>query len=190
MAIRELQAVLLGRLRTERAPSPDPLAEEVTYLFDQLRAPLLRYLYSFGLPATDGEEVVQEVFLALFKHLRRDGSRSNLRGWIFRVAHNLGLKRCQANRAEAKLFNRCPEQNSEQALHPDPNPEELWLHRRRQERLLAVVRALPDQDRQCLYLRAEGLKYREIAEVLGISLGGVALSLGRSLSRLSRADEL
>ena len=189
MEIRALQATLLERLRTERAPSPTPLADEVASLFDQLRAPLLRYLSCFGLPSQDGEEVVQEVFLALFKHLQRNGCRAHLRGWIFRVAHNLGLKRCNANRAELKLFSPSSDQDSEHHLNPDPNPEEQWAIHRRQQRLLAVVRALPDQDRRCLYLRAEGLKYREIAEVLGISLGGVAASVARSLSRLSRADE-
>ena len=58
----------------------------------------------------------------------------------------------------------------------------------RQQRLLAVVRAMPEQDQCCLSLRAEGLRYRDIAEVLGISLGSVANSLERSLSRLTRAD--
>jgi RNA polymerase sigma-70 factor (ECF subfamily) len=37
-------------------------------------------------------------------------------------------------------------------------------------------------------LRAEGLKYREIAQVLGISLGGVSLSLSRSLARLASSS--
>jgi DNA-directed RNA polymerase specialized sigma24 family protein len=66
---------------------------EVIVLFDLLRPPLLRYLMSLGL--ADGEEIVQEVFLALFEHLGRGGSRENLRGWLFRVAHNLGLKRAR-----------------------------------------------------------------------------------------------
>jgi RNA polymerase sigma-70 factor (ECF subfamily) len=52
-------------------------------------------------------------------------------------------------------------------------------------RLLAVVRALPERDRQCLFLRAEGLRYREIAEALGMSLGAVAASLSRSLGKLA-----
>jgi RNA polymerase sigma-70 factor, ECF subfamily len=52
-----------------------------------------------------------------------------------------------------------------------------------------VVRAMPEQDQCCLSLRAEGLRYREIARVLGISLGSVANSLERTLSRLARADE-
>ncbi len=167
---------------TSQAPSP--LEEEVTSLFDQFRAPLLRYLHSFGLPAQEGEEVVQEVFLALFQHLREGKPRTNLQGWVFRVAHNLGLKRCQARRQGAA---GAPEGAGE--LDPAPNPEEQAAHRQRQQRLRAVVRALPEQDRRCLYLRAEGLRYREIVDVLGMSLGAVAQSLERSLARLSRADE-
>ncbi len=51
------------------------------------------------------------------------------------------------------------------------------------------MRALPEQDRACLALRAEGIRYREIAEILGVSLGTVALSLERSLAKLSRVQE-
>jgi len=58
-------------------------------LFEQFRNPLLRYALSFGLSVHDGEEVIQEVFIALFRHLQLQRSRKNLRGWIFRVAHNL-----------------------------------------------------------------------------------------------------
>lgn len=58
---------------------------------------------------------------------------------------------------------------------------------RPKKKLQAVYEALPEQDRRCLYLRAEGFKYRQIAEVLGISLGGVSLSLSRSLARILRA---
>ena len=152
-------------------------------MFDEFRAPLLRYLGSFGLAAQDGEEVVQEVFLALFLHLREGKPRTNLQGWIFRVAHNLGLKRCLANRKE-------PQETVEQVAHVDPtlDPEQLAASRQRRERLLSVVRALPEQDRRCLYLRAEGLRYRDITEVLGMSLGAVSQSLARSLERLNRAD--
>jgi RNA polymerase sigma-70 factor (ECF subfamily) len=56
-------------------------------------------------------------------------------------------------------------------------------------RLRTVVRALPERDRQCLFLRAEGLRYRDIARTLDISLGGVAKSLARTMKRLTNADE-
>ena len=71
---------------------PVPLEEEVTELFEQLRDPLFRYLLSFGLNVPDGEEIIQEVFLALFQHLKNGKPRDNLRGWVFRVGHNLALK--------------------------------------------------------------------------------------------------
>lgn len=170
----------------ERAQGPTADEQEVIRLFDELRNRLLRYLLALGLPVQDGEEVIQEVFLALFQHLRRGKSRQNLRGWIFRVAHNLGLKRRLAGAREAggELWEQ------EFAGQPDPaeNPEQQFLSSQRLERLQAVLRALPEQDQWCLSLRAEGLRYREIAEVLGISLGSVAASLGRSLARFSRAD--
>ena len=55
------------------------------------------------------------------------------------------------------------------------------------QRLRAVFEALPEQEQRCLYLRAEGLKYRDIARVLNISLGAVSASLSRALARMTRA---
>jgi RNA polymerase sigma-70 factor, ECF subfamily len=164
------------------------LEDEVASLFDQFRAPILRYLLSFRLPISDAEEIVQEVFLLLFQHLQQGKSRANLQGWIFRVAHNAGLK-CRLNtRRYADRFSFNPEL-SETAADAEPGPEETLVARQRQSQLLAVVRCLPEQDQYCLSLRAEGLRYREIAEVLGISLGSVAASLEKSLSRLTRAEQ-
>jgi RNA polymerase sigma-70 factor (ECF subfamily) len=158
------------------------LEEEVVAMFEQLRNPLLRYLLSFRIAAPDAEEIVQEVFLSLFQHLRRGKSRANLQGWLFKVAHNLALK----NRMKAQRQSPAA---AEAQTDSAPDPEEQAADLQRRNRLLAVVQALPELDRWCLSLRAEGLRYREIAEVLGISLGAVANSIEKSLSRLSRADE-
>jgi RNA polymerase sigma-70 factor, ECF subfamily len=171
---------------SERSPIPATGEQEVIQLFDELRSPLLRYLLAFGLPSQDAEEIVQEAFLALFQHLRRGKSRQNLRGWMFRVAHNLGLKRRVSRKREASTAAA----GELAATRPDTaeNPEEQLLSGQRQQRIAAVLRALPEQDRWCLALRAEGLRYRQIAEVLDMSLGAVSASLARSLARLSRAD--
>jgi RNA polymerase sigma-70 factor (ECF subfamily) len=159
---------------------PSKLEEEVVAMFEQHRSPLLRYLLSFRIAAPDAEEIVQEVFLALFQHLLRGKSRANLHGWLFRVAHNLALK----NRTRAQRQSPAAAEMQDSA----PGPEQQVADWQRQDRLLAVVKALPELDRCCLSLRAEGLRYREIAEVLGISLGGVANSLEKSLSRLRSSD--
>jgi RNA polymerase sigma-70 factor (ECF subfamily) len=47
---------------------------------------------------------------------------------------------------------------------------------------------MPEADRNCLLLRAEGLRYREIADALGMSLGAVSKSIARSFEKLNRAD--
>ena len=167
--------------------SSSPEVEVVT-LFNELRDRLLRYLLVVGLSAHDSEEIIQESFLLLFQHLRRGKSRQNLRGWVFRVARNLALKQRSSNQRRLHGMVEFDEALHARRVDGDRNPEEQLHDRVRQEMLLAVVRALPEQDRSCLSLRAEGLRYREIADVLGISLGSVATSLARSLARLSRAD--
>ena len=156
-------------------------------LFTDLRQRVASYVTAFGLPIYDAEEIVQEVFLALFRHLQLEKSRENLRGWIFRVAHNLALKRRHANRRTSQM-DVDSQAESRARVDPQMNPEERVLSAQRRERLLSVVNALPEEDRCCLRLRAEGLRYREISQVLGMSLGSVSISLTRSLARLARAS--
>ena len=163
------------------------IEEEVIELFDEFRGPLLRYAVSLGVSIHDGEEVIQEVFLALFRHLHLGRSRKNLRGWLFRVTHNLALKQRHANQTSIQRIAGDASVAEEHA-DPAPGPEEQLSAAQRRSRLQSVIKALPENDQHCLRLRAEGLRYREIATVLGISLGAVSISLTRSLARLVRAD--
>jgi RNA polymerase sigma-70 factor (ECF subfamily) len=170
---------------------PTPLEEEVVALFDQMQDRLLRYLLSTGVPVQDGEEIVQEVFLALFQHLQRGKSRRNLRAWVFQVAHNLSVKHYVARRRDRLHLVDSGARPAEISLvDRTPNPEDQLAGTQRHARLQSILGALPDQDRRCLSLRAEGLTYREIGKILDMSLGAVALSLGRSLARFTRAAEL
>jgi RNA polymerase sigma-70 factor (ECF subfamily) len=173
----------------EATPAYSRLQQDVIALFDEYRAPVLRFLLSLRVPVPDAEEIVQELFLSLFRHLRDGKSRANLPGWIFTVAHNLAMKHRLATKRQAERFSDTAD-SGETAADTSPNPEDRLGTKQRQQRLLAVARALPEQDRCCLALRAEGLRYREIARVLGISVGSVANCLARALGRLSRADEM
>ncbi len=163
------------------------LEQEITSVFDQFHGPLVRYLSSFGLDHPDSEEIIQEVFLSLFQHLGRGKSRANLSGWIFRVAHNLALR--QRTRSRQAHDGRVESGSEVFAVDPAPNPEDSLAHSQTQQHLLAVVKALPDLDRRCIFLRAEGLRYREIARILDMSLGAVAQSLAKSLARVARCAE-
>jgi RNA polymerase sigma-70 factor, ECF subfamily len=178
---------LLATTMVASSAKPSEIECEVVRLFEQFRDPVLRYVLSIGLSVQDAEEITQEVFLALLQHLRLRRSRQSKTGWIFRVAHNLALKRRDTNRRLGRAMTSDP---LEAEMHPDPspNPEEQASFTQRRRRLLAALRALPEDDQYCLRLRAEGLRYREIADVLGVSLGSVSISLTRSLTRLTRAE--
>jgi len=160
---------------------------EVLALFDRCAPQLLRYVSSLGLSAEETEDVVQEVFLALFRHLRLGRDASNLTGWLFRVAHNLAL------RQRHKIRRRRAQDSGDdtllrQHIDPAPDPETRLAQSERRRRLRAVVDALPERERRCLFLRAEGLSYRDIGAALCVSLGTVAKSLGRAMTRLANAD--
>ena len=121
-------------------------------LFQDLREPLGRYLASLGVRQPEIEEIVQEAFLRLHRHLSngqgRAGSASqNLGGWVFRVAQNLVRDRQRGwhgrhvdsieDRPEAAL-----------ASAPGATPEERVLHLEKVRLLRAGLEALPDQHRR------------------------------------------
>jgi RNA polymerase sigma-70 factor (ECF subfamily) len=168
---------------------PDPLEAEVIAVFDQMHDRVFRYVLSTGVPVDDAEEIVQEVFLALFQHLQRGKSRRNLRAWVFQVAHNLAVKHYLGRvRERRNLVDPGVDLTENSFVDRAPNPEDQVSNNQSQARLQSVFRALPVQDRECLSLRAEGLTYREIGRILDMSLGAVALSIGRSLARFARAQ--
>lgn len=167
---------------TNSTPS-DPLEEEVVALYTDLRTPVLRYLAALGLPIHDGEDILQETFFALYQHLAAGKPRDHIRGWIFRVARNLALKRF--SRQDLQL-SPIAELTLEESRF---NPEQLAVRQQQDAAVRRVVNALPDLDRQCLLLRAEGLRYREIASVLDVSLGSVSLALARALEKLARVGQ-
>jgi len=168
----------------ERSSAADAVQREVLALFDEHSPRLRRYVSSLGLGAETTEDVVQEVFLALFRHLGRSRSRSHLKAWLFQVAHNLALKqRYRIARRQATEGTWSAE--AEEVLDPARSPEELVTDSEHRRRVMSILRALPDRDRQCLALRAEGLPYRDIARTLNISLGSVAKSLTRAIARLT-----
>jgi RNA polymerase sigma-70 factor (ECF subfamily) len=160
----------------------------VTTLFDELRTPVYRYVLSLGLSPHDADEVAQETFLRLHRHLLSDQVPADdgpLRGWVFRVAQNLAhdQRRRAIPRAAESLDDSAA---ARQAVDQHEGPEQRLLTDERAARLNAAMQALPARQQQCLRLRAEGLRYREIAEVLQVSVSTVADLVHQALSRLGK----
>jgi RNA polymerase sigma-70 factor (ECF subfamily) len=71
------------------------------------------------------------------------------------------------------------------AASHDATPEQAVLAAEKFRRLDKAVRSLAAQERECLMLRAEGLRYREIGEVLGIPTSTVADMVERAIKKLA-----
>lgn len=164
------------------------LQSEVTALFSQLRTPLLRYLWDFRFPSETAEELVQEAFLKLFEELKQGRSVEMPRPWLFRVLHRLALKEMRRLRVRE---GSDPFTDGE-LTHLDiadtrPSPAEQLLSDERERRLSRALESLPLRERQCLSLRVEGLRYREIADVLDLSVTTVSDILRRAVTALREA---
>src|SRR5260370_36596588 len=93
---------------------------EVTTLYRELRQPLLRYLVCLGLSADEAQDVVQDAFLMLHRHVAAGGSKENVRGWVFRVAHNGARNRQKGY--ERRFAASLGTEAAPIALKPAPEP--------------------------------------------------------------------
>ena len=179
-----IELVQTSLLSASAAPRVASDADRITLAaFDRHATSLVRYVRSFGFANEEAEDVVQEAFLALFLHLSLGRDATNLTGWLFRVAHNIARKRQRTSRRRPV---HCSWDEPQARVHTDrgDSPEAGAIAQQQHRRLRRGVAALPDRDRRCVLLRAEGLTYREIGRALGVSLGGVAKSLARAMTRL------
>ncbi len=147
------------------------------------RSAIGSYLLYLGVSSPEAQEVTQEVYLRLYQCRRRGQVIENLRGWLFRVAHNLGLQA----RTQARAFPSANPDWDRFAQTDTASAEKALIDRERRARVADALDTLSPQQRHCLYLRSEGLRYREIAQVIGISPSSVNEFLRRAISRLSEA---
>src|SRR5580692_5036790 len=78
-------------LTANTASAPMTLSERVHSLFEQLRVPVFRYVMRKTKDSGRAEEITQETFLRLFRHLKEDRAVDNPKAWLFTVANNLAI---------------------------------------------------------------------------------------------------
>ena len=157
--------------------SPDPPAEEerliraaqkgdrpaFAALIEHYWDRLYRWLYRLTHDSHAAEDLTQETFLKAFAGLDRFQAGTNFAAWLFRIAHNNF-----ANGRRAKVRQREPLPDDLAAKDGDP-AEEAQSHEALRDLARAVGR-VPAEFRAALLLRVEqGLSFREIGEVLGLT---------------------
>jgi RNA polymerase sigma-70 factor (ECF subfamily) len=173
-----------ARVADFAAPSVGTLEQKLTQWFELLREPIYFYLLVVLRSPEEAEDLTQDTFLQLYKTLQAGQSIQQPRAWLFRVAHNLALNR----RKQVSHLQPALTWEEIVALLPDPspNPEQAALRREAFRRLHAAMAFLSVQEEQCLQLRVEGFRYREIADILGVSVPSVAEYVRRAIQKLSR----
>src|SRR5262245_58920074 len=123
------------------------LRERVSEYFLVLRDPVYGYLARFcGSPA-EAEELTQEAFLKLYRHLLEGKNVANVRSWIFQVARNLAVDR-KRSRGSADDGVGLPAIAN--VPSDETSSEAMILNEERNERLRIALKDLTDFQRQCL----------------------------------------
>ena len=170
---------------SEVSKEVDALKHEIATQYDLLREPVFRYLITISVRPEEAEDILHEAFLRAYQDLARRPRRNhNVRAWIFRVAHNLAI-----NHMKRKRILRYGFQPRDLDLLPThnlaPSAEEAVLHEERIECMRAAMADLTAHELRCLQLRAEGLRYREIAEIVGSGITAVAEAVARASRKLA-----
>src|SRR6516162_2633322 len=150
--------------------------EALDELFRRYRAPAYRVAYRLLGHEADALDAVQEGFIKALTHLDGFEGRSSFKTWLLRVVSNAALD-LGRQRGRRELISLDGHSSSEsKALEPlaDGDPT-LGIERADLRRLLnQALATLPPAQRQTFVLHADGgLSYREVAQVMGISIGTV-----------------
>ena len=188
------QAVLklqLVRHRGGTRPATD-IAARVREHFEELRAPVYAYARTIVHRPEVAEDLTQETFLRLYSHLSEGNDVDSVKAWAFRVCHNLAMNHLKKNpRDVVHEYGRTNGDgrsgSGDQMVAVEPDPERRLLEKERYQRLGQSIGQLTEHQKRCLYLRAEGFRYREIAEQLNITISSVVDTLTRAVERLRKA---
>lgn len=132
-------------------------------LVDRYWERLYRWLYHLTHDAHAAEDLAQESFLKAFARLSTFRAGSNFRAWLFRIAHNNFV-----NQRRGKNQTRQPLPDAVPAT--GESPEDEVLSREAMQELARAVGRLPADFRAAFLLRAEeGLSFRQIAEIQGVT---------------------
>lgn len=141
-------------------------------IFDQYHKKVYRIAYGMVREREDALDIVQEVFIKLFRSIRNFKGKSKFYTYLYRMTMNTAID-------HARKMGRSPQLKSEEdwAQFPDQiekGPERLFFQKEIEERVNWAMSKIPGEHRTALVLReVEGLSYKEMAETMGCSIGTV-----------------
>ena len=166
-----------------------------SWLIAHYHQPVYSLVYRILNDPADAADTTQEVFLKVFRGIKRFNGSASLRTWVYRIAVHEALNQkrwwFRHKRKETSMetsADSCMQPGSrtlENTLmaNEQDSPFEHMIHEEVRSKVEKELRAVPEPYRTTVLLRdIEGLAYEEIAEILQLSLGTVK-------SRLTRGRE-
>lgn len=150
-------------------------------LMKRWKQPLLNYYYRQGQDIEVCEELLQELFVKIWK-TRRYRVQAKFSTWVYRVAHHLLVDHW---RKQGRRPRCAPEELSSEVQANDSSIEEQTLQNERQQQLYEALNKLSDHHRQVIILsKFQQLKYSEIGEIMGWRENNVKVQVFRALKQL------
>lgn len=171
-------------------PPSVPEEKDFRRLFDRYYRPVVHFFVRRGFSREESRDLAQETFLRIHRGLSSFRGEASETTWLFRIARNIEanmLRDRDALKRSAEEEVPLDGLTDSSAVLPaasGPGPEEQLLSEESHLKVRQAVQTLPPQMRRCLVLRLEDLKYREIAELQGISLQAVRSHLWQARQRL------
>lgn len=150
-----------------------------------------KVLYHLAPDWSDRADLAQEVWIRVYRNIRRLQEPSKFRGWLSRIATNLFYDELRKRkRISSPLSLDAPRSVEDgemdwEIASADPGPAEDLITREFYDQLREAIADLPEVFRTTIVLREiEGMAYEEIAEITGVSLGTVKSRIARARQRL------
>jgi RNA polymerase sigma-70 factor (ECF subfamily) len=162
-------------------------------LVERYQTRLLNFVYRTTGDRERAEDLVQETFIRIYRHLHRFDQTKKFSTWAYTIASNLAKNELRnRSRNPLVLFQAIKKSwdADQRPLEWEDNtyrPDDLFRKRHLKQMVEAAVDELPDHHREVFMLREmEGKTYEEIAEITGCNLGTVKSRLNRARNNFAQ----
>jgi RNA polymerase sigma-70 factor (ECF subfamily) len=162
-------------------------------LVDRYQTRLLNFIYRTIGDRDRAEDLVQETFIRVYRHLHRFDQTKKFSTWIYTIASNLAKNELRNRSRNPLVLFQTIKKNWEADHRPlqweDPayRPDDLFRKRHLRDLVEQAVEQLPEHHRAVFVLREmEGKTYEEISEITGVNLGTVKSRLNRARNNFAQ----
>lgn len=141
------------------------------YLYDSFFPSLCRFSYRITKNISESEDLIQELFVRMWKSDVKFYSKRSLVAYLYLSAKNASLNALRNNKFGNKPEN--PELKQLNVASGDPSIQQIMVEEEVHRQVYMAIKALSPERRNIILMSMEGLTNSEIAKVIGVSINTV-----------------